>query len=59
MPHAAESLLKVEEDVEDLTLVLQVFLKKTLQLKIYCALSSSESSLHFGQQCFSTIFRTI
>ncbi|KAH3775638.1 hypothetical protein DPMN_177044 [Dreissena polymorpha] len=52
MPHAVEISLKVNEVVEELALILQVFLNDDSAVEdlCHCALPSSESSLLFDQQ---------
>ncbi|KAH3741355.1 hypothetical protein DPMN_048080 [Dreissena polymorpha] len=51
MPHAVESLLEVNNVVEEVMLMKQVFLTydSSVEDLFHCSLSSSESSLLFGQ----------
>ncbi|KAH3808084.1 hypothetical protein DPMN_136434 [Dreissena polymorpha] len=50
MPHAVESFLKVYDVVEEVTLVLQVYLNddSAVDYLFHCAPSSSDSSLLLG-----------
>ncbi|KAH3789608.1 hypothetical protein DPMN_167793 [Dreissena polymorpha] len=59
MPHAVESILKVNEVVEELTLVLHVFLNDNSAVEdmFHCVPPSFESSLLFGHQFISLTFQ--
>ena len=62
MPRAVERFLKVNEVVEELKLVLQVFLyddSVEVEDLFYCATFSSESSLLFRQQFLNHTFQSV
>ncbi|KAH3736631.1 hypothetical protein DPMN_043203 [Dreissena polymorpha] len=52
MPHAVEIFLKIDEFVEELMFVVQVFLNydSAYEDLLHCSLPRSASSLLFGQQ---------
>ncbi|KAH3880580.1 hypothetical protein DPMN_004497 [Dreissena polymorpha] len=61
MQHANESFLKINEVVEELTLVLQMFPNDACAAVdlFHCAPPSTEFSLLFGQQFLGLIFQSI